>query len=312
MSGLFLIAHMPIYPATETLAAITAAIEADQGGTYRQWLGKVIPHMDDAYRGSDDGVRSHLGGSLIGGKCGKQLWYGFRWALKANFSARTLRLFNRGHLEEARFIALLLTIGAQVYQQDEEGKQFRISEFGGHFGGSLDGILTNVVGVDPAFGPILTEFKTHSDKSFTELVKKGVQEAKFEHYVQQQVYMKKRNLPLSLYLAVNKNNDDLYGELIPFDNAIAEQYLDRAGKIIFIQKTPKNISSSPGWFECKWCDYRGICHGKDLPLKNCRTCAFVSPEEDGTWKCNKHNATLTKEQQLAGCATYELNESFVK
>ena len=40
-----------------------------------------------------------------------------------------LRLFNRGHIEEARFIAMLLTIGMPVYQQDAEGKQFRI-----HFG----------------------------------------------------------------------------------------------------------------------------------------------------------------------------------
>ena len=39
-----------IIKATKTLKAIEESIAADQGAGYRQFLGKVIPHMGDAYR----------------------------------------------------------------------------------------------------------------------------------------------------------------------------------------------------------------------------------------------------------------------
>ena len=121
---------MSVMLAVKTLEAIDSALEKDQGGKYRQILGTVIPHMADAFRGADEGFRTHLGASLIGGECSRALWYGFRWATKPKFSGRILRLFNRGHLEEARFISLLLMIGCTVYQQDEKGNQFRISGAG--------------------------------------------------------------------------------------------------------------------------------------------------------------------------------------
>ena len=120
---------MTVMLALKTMAAIESAIEQDQGGKFRQFLGQIIPHMADAYRGVDEGFRSHLGASLIGGECSREIWYGFRWVKKPKFSGRILRLFNRGHLEEARFIAMLLTIGCQVWQQDGHGKQYRISVF---------------------------------------------------------------------------------------------------------------------------------------------------------------------------------------
>lgn len=54
----------------------------------------------------------------------------------------------------------------------ETGRQFRVEAHGGHFGGSLDAV---------ALGPLeapktwhVVEFKTHSAKSFAELVAKGV------------------------------------------------------------------------------------------------------------------------------------------
>ena len=48
-----------------------------------------------------------------------------------------------GHLEEGRFIALLLACGVEFYQHDENGEQFRV-KFAGHGGGSGDGIAIEV------------------------------------------------------------------------------------------------------------------------------------------------------------------------
>lgn len=300
--------------AIKTLAAIEAAIVADQGAKFRGFEGQVFPHMDDAYRSeAEDGFRAHLGASLLGGKCARALWYGFRWHTKANFGGRTLRLFNRGHLEEARFIAMLLTIGVQVYQQDVNGKQFRISDLGGHLGGSGDGVAIGVPDV-PDGQPCLLEFKTHGDSSFQKLKKEGMRSAKFEHYVQMNTYMRKMGIAVGLYMAVNKNDDELYAEIVPLESALADEMLDRGRKVIMMREPPAKLSNSPGWFDCKWCDHKPVCHLSHPPARNCRSCKHSYAYEDGTWRCNVPtqpdgsgaDRVLDKAAQLAGCDQYEV------
>lgn len=304
-----------IYTADKTVQAIDEAIQKDQGSAYRFWLGKVIPHMEDAYRsGEDDGFRSHMGGSLIGRECGRDIWYGFRWAVQSNFPGRILRLFNRGHLEEARFIAMLLSGGMQVFQQDADGHQYKISDCGGHFGGSTDGIVLGCPDV-PEGEQALGEFKTHNDKSFKKLQKEGMRKSKLEHYVQMQVYMNKMGLSYGLYLAVNKNDDSLYAEVIVYDPEVAEQFLDRGRTLIFFEGIPERISESPGWYQCGWCDHKQVCHHKAAPEVNCRTCRSSYPHEDGSWRCTHpskgpNELTLTKEMQLAGCDQYGVSDKF--
>lgn len=293
---------MAIYLATKTLAAIEANIAEDQGSRYRKWLGRVIPHMEDAYREDEFPFRSHMGASGIGDNCARKIWYGFHWVTKPHFGGRLLRLFNRGHLEEARFIAMLLAIGADVFQQDENGHQFRISDAGGHFGGSGDGIVVNIPDLDPGVSA-LCEFKTSAEAHFKKIVKSGVKEAKFEHYVQMQVYMRKMGIAIALYMVVNKNNDELHAELVPFDPIVADEFIDRGVNLVFATDAPKRISSSPGWYECKWCDHKPVCHLKNEPEHNCRTCDNGVPKPDGTWVCKVilPLIILNKEDQYKGC-----------
>lgn len=298
---------MTVYLASKTLALIEETIQNDQGASFRGWLGKVIGHMDDAYRTDEFPYRTHLGASGVGDECARKIWYGFHWTTRPKFGGRLLRLFNRGHLEEARFIAMLLMIGAEVFQQDENGKQFRISDAGGHFGGSGDGIVVNIPDLEPGV-PALCEFKTSGDKPFQKVKKEGVRAAKFEHYVQMQVYMRKMGIAVALYMVVNKNDDELYAELVPFNAEIADQFIDRGVKLVWMKHEPEKISNSPGWFACKWCDHRDVCHLKKAPDKNCRTCQHSEPQDDGTWKCKNFESdcygTRTKEQQLEACSDY--------
>lgn len=306
-----------VIKATRTMAAIEAAIEADQGAAYRQHLQRVLPHIGDAYRGHDDPFRSHLGASVIGGECGRAIWYGFRWTTVPHFKGRMLRLFNRGHLEEGRLIAALLTIGVQVYQQDENGKQFRISDCGGHFGGSGDGVGIGVPDVAPGTACLL-EFKTHNSKSYDKLSKEGVRAAKFEHFVQMQTYMRKMGLAVALYTAVNKDNDDIYMELVPLQSEVADQFIERAHKIIYMKTAPSKISNSPGWFACSWCDHKPVCHQGAQPAVNCRTCLHSEPRSDGKWYCTNPGEVekaamqgwdepieIDKALMLKGCDEYE-------
>lgn len=296
--------------ATKTLNAIERAISADQGAAFRENLGRVIPHMSDAYRGADNPFRSHLGASLLGKECGRALWYDFRWSTKPTFTGRTLRLFNRGHLEEARFIACLLTIGCTVYQQDENGKQYRISDAGGHLGGSGDGIAIGVPDLPPEL-PALLEFKTHNDASFKSLVKDGVRAAKFEHYVQMNCYMRKMGLSVALYMAVNKNNDELYGELVYLDAECADTFLQRGRTIIMTEEAPPKLHESPGWHGCRWCDHKPVCHLQMPPARTCRSCQHsVANPTDGKWWCHRpeegYSAQLSTDDQLRACEHYKV------
>ena len=292
--------------ATKTMAAIDAMLEADQGAKYRGWLQKVLPHLGDAYSQSQDPFRTHLGASGLGDECARKVWYGFRWATKPKFQGRILRLFNRGHLEEGRVIALLLAIGVTVYQQDEHGKQFRISFAEGHAGGSGDGVAVGIPDLTPGTACLL-EFKTHSDKYFTQMVKDGVRAAKFEHYVQMNLYMRKMGLAVGLYVAVNKNNDDIYMELVPLDVAIADKFLERGEKIVWLESAPNKLNESPGFFKCRMCDHRNVCHNNGSVDQNCRTCAYSEPRPDKIWFCKNPVApgVLDKEAQFKGCAHWE-------
>jgi hypothetical protein len=248
--------------------------------------------------------RSHLGASIIGRDCAREGWYTFRWAARTAHSARILRLFDRGHREEERFIKWLRDAGVHAVPFDPEtGKQIRIEDLDGHFGGSLDAELFDT----PDFPGIwiLGEFKTHNDKSFKELKKKGVRKAHPTHFTQAQIYMHKRGLPFCLYFSINKNDDDIYTEIIEYDAAVAEMFMNKAARIIAATEPPPRISDSPAWFQCQFCDFRGICHFGQKKEQNCRTCVHSRPVQDAQWKCMRYDYILTEAEQAKGCLSYE-------
>jgi hypothetical protein len=194
-------------------------------------------------------------------------------------------------------------IGCKVWQHDEKGNQFRITGADGHFGGSLDAVLRGCPDFDPNVA-ILGEFKTHGDKSFTKLVKEGVRSSKYEHFIQMQLYMDGYKLPAALYLAVNKNDDELYGEIIYYEKEQVDKYRQRAQLVVLATEAPPKVSDSPGWWKCRFCDFQKVCHYNEKPQMNCRTCQYSSPTGGGTWTCSLYKNVLTKSDQLKGCPDY--------
>jgi hypothetical protein len=253
---------------------------------------------------ADDGHRPHLGASQIGHRCERYLWLTFRWARKANFSGRMLRLFATGQLEEARIVADLRAIGVQVYDLDSDGKQWRVNDIGGHFGGSMDAAVIGLPEAPKTWH--VAEFKTHNRKSFEDLAKRRVQAAKPQHYAQMQVYMGLTHMDRAVYVAVNKDNDELYIERVEFDPAEFTRLTERAERVIGAAEPPLRISADPSWWECKMCDYAALCHGTALPEVNCRTCAHSTPETDGDarWTCARDKTDLPLHKQHAGCGQH--------
>lgn len=268
---------------------------------------KTLAHINRALESSQStGFRAHLGASVLGKKCARQIWYIFRWAKKARHSGRLLRLFDRGNREEAAIVKRLRQAGVHVEDIDPStGEQYHISDFHGHLGGSLDGKLFD----SPEFPGlwVLGEFKTHNERSFKEVTKEGVEKAKYEHFVQAQLYMRYQNLPAALYFAVNKNDDDMDIQVVEFDAAVAERFVARAHQIIYAPHPPERLpNASLGWYLCNFCDYKLICHSGEKKEKNCRTCRHSVPIEGFTWLCTKFNYPLTQTEQKRGCTEHSM------
>lgn len=270
--------------ATLTLAAIDAAIS----------------------KAAEDGLRPHLGASLIGRSCDRALWYGWRWASKAAHEPRVLRLFKRGQDEEPRFGDLLRAAGITVHLVNPAtGKQFSFSGIGGHFGGSMDGACVGLPDAPKAWHCL--EFKTHAAKSFNDLTAKGVQASKPDHYAQMQCYMAWAGLERALYCAVCKDDDRLHLERIDVDRQLVEKLFAKAQRIISSPTPPDGISTDPAWFGCKFCDHHAVCHGTTAPLPTCRSCSHATPEMDGAgaWTCARHSGkVLSTADQKSGCQAH--------
>lgn len=271
----------------------------------------LVEAVDASHEANQGGQRLHLGASLIGRDCSRFLWYSFRWAKPEKFSGRMLRLFRRGHEEEARIVADLRRIGMEVHTVDPTtGKQFTWSALAGHAGGSQDGAAKRVPN-RPAHDWYLLEFKTFSTKAFDALVKGGLLATKPEHYTQMQLYMLWSGLRKAIYVALNKDNEELHVVEVEFDEQHAREQMDKAERVIFSDEPLPKINSDPSFFKCTFCSAKGLCHGTEMPAVNCRTCAHATPtrrgSKDGVWDCELHKKELTPGEQRIGCEHHVYN-----
>lgn len=254
----------------------------------------------------EEDPRTHLGASIIGHDCQAYAWNTFRWLKFEQFTGRLLRLFNRGHEEEKRFIRWLVGIGFEVRDIDPtNNKQFRISGAKGHFGGSLDAMMMPPAryGIDEPLA-WLGEFKTHNDNSFKKLLKDGVQKSKPMHFRQCCSYGRAYGFKYALYCAVNKNTDELYFEIVVLDYRQADDLFRKAEGIIFSQTRPPKIAQTDTYFDCKFCDFAGLCHRGEVPTKNCRSCRNAFPIDDAQWFCQVYGSVIPSDVIPNGCESW--------
>lgn len=270
---------------------------------------KVVDAIYSYYKetGEKEPLRKYLGASQIGHPCDRYLWYSFRHCCKSNFDGRMYRLFATGDIEEMRFTADLQAIGCKVYTHDENGNQFAISDFGGHFSGHLDGAAIGIPEAPKTWH--VMEYKTHNSKSFEKLKKDGVSGSKPQHYAQCQVYMHKTGMTRTLYLGRNKDTDELYSERIRYDKEQAELLMQRAKLIITSTTPPERPFPNQDFYQCEWCDAKAICWGIQeerkyqalkVPFLSCRQCCHATPQLDGNqeawWRCEKKNCNIIEEE----------------
>jgi hypothetical protein len=248
-------------------------------------------------------LRTHLGASIIGHDCSRYIWYNFRWAKRYKIEARQARILNFGKLAEKIILRDLINAGYKVYIHPEDRKnQFRVVDCYGHFGGSLDGLLTTEEDI------YVIECKTSKDAYFNQLKKHGLKAYNRQHWVQGNIYAYLFGADGFVYISYNKNTSEYYIKRYKTNKKIAEYYIDRAFDIIYTQEAPMKINLDPTFYKCRMCPYCEVCHEEKAPRKSCRTCEFSRPmkimdgrekfiqsnslhmgkyESTGTWNCIK-------------------------
>jgi hypothetical protein len=262
--------------------------------------------IDAAHEAREDKPRPHMGASILGHACDRWIWLQFRMAVRQQFPGRILRLFRRGHAEEASIISDLKMIGVEF-----SGQQARV-KFGSHVSGSADAIIEAGVPEAPTKRHV-AEFKTHNKKSFDALEKEGVQKSKPEHWAQMQIYMAGLDIDRALYVAVCKDDDRLYTERVRFDKTAADKLIERGKRIALADNIPPPLSNDPTWYQCRFCPAHDFCHKSKLSKEiNCRTCAHSTAKDDSTWRCERWEADgIPFEHQLKGCDSHALHPDLV-
>ncbi len=258
-----LMATLPDTP-TPTRDAIYAAYEADR----------------------DDGFRAHLGASLIGKSCARALWYDFRWATRAGSRAASCGCSRPGSWRRRASCAISAASAPPCSRS--------IPRPGGSGASRPMAAISAArstrwrIGLSRRRRPgTCVEFKTHSAKSFRELVAKGVADAKPQHWAQMQVYMHLTGITRALYVAVCKDTDALHIERVRADADAAERLLAKAARVIHAARPPARISDDPAWWRVPV--LRPPCA---LPRRRRRRSpaapACTRPPVDGGWHCARH------------------------
>jgi hypothetical protein len=252
--------------------------------------------------------------SGVAKECDRAIWYAFRWAAPPEEpEGRRERRFRTGHQYEAWLLEDLRAIGCEVHEIDETtGKQFSVELAGGHLRGKLDGAALGVPEAPKTWHVV--ECKSHNDRSFKELLKKGLRDGKPDHFAQIQLYMHGTGMTRGLYLAANKNDDAIHVERVDYDPVYCLALVARVERLVEANRVPARAHEDPASkaaFACAWCRAKAICHEGQFARANCRTCLHSSPNAGPAWRCAKWDRPLSYAEMQAGCPAHRFTPDLV-
>lgn len=208
--------------------------------------------------------RDYLGASRLGEPCARRLAYEITHAAPDEGSAvdaAMLRVFEAGHRFEALSIDWLRAAGFDLRTQRRDGGQFGFAAAGGRLRGHIDGVIVD----GPDIGlrwPAIWEHKAVGAKSWNEIVKRGLRAAKPLYFAQVQIYMAYMEGGVTLFTALNKDNQALWHEAVLFDAGEAQALSDKAVDIlraVNAGELPPRIAAASDFYLCRSCPYAQRC-----------------------------------------------------
>ncbi len=216
--------------------------------------------------------RDYLGASRLGVSCNRALQFEYTDTPKdedQNFTGRTLKIFQAGHVFEELMIKWLRQAGIDLITNKPNGDQFGFTVADGKVKGHIDGIIINAPTELNFKFPMLFECKSLNNKSWKEVEKKGLAVSKPIYAAQiaiYQAYMENEIEGIcknpALFTAINKDSAEIHFELIPFDQELAQKMSDKAVMILRATEAHEllpRIANDSSYFECKFCPWQKRC-----------------------------------------------------
>jgi len=272
----------------------------------------TVQAMDDAIAAQHaaEPPRGHLGMSAIGGPCDRLIWLKFRWSLPDTPAPRILRVFKVGNLLETAMIEWLKTVpGVELHTAGQDGKQINFKLFGGHFAGSLDGVIRGIPEAPKTWH--VWECKTANTKRFADLCKVGIKEWAPEYWAQVQCYMGSIGMDRALFTVINKDDSAIYTERVNYEPMAWDALQARASRVLESYQPPPGAWKSPDDWQSKMKvneGARGVYFGRELPSPNCRNCRHSAPVlngDDAAWGCRQRGELIDYARQITGCEFHE-------
>lgn len=222
--------------------------------------------IDNAPR-REEKRRAYVGASAIGSPCERKIQYEFMQTPHDEgwrFSARTLRIFQRGHVFESMAATWLVDAGFRLTQTGRDGKPLGFKVANGAFAGHVDRVCTGGPLTELAY-PFVVEFKALGQKSWKAIESRGLAKAKPEYADQVSLYQGYMDLTNpALFFAVNADTMEVLLEFVPFDAARAQAASDRAVAIIQDSRAGAmrpRCTDTPDFYACSDCPFKARCWG---------------------------------------------------
>lgn len=241
-------------------------IDMNPAGMIRTDAVKEIHAAVDGAMRQDDKRRRYVGASSIGSPCERKIQHEFMGDAHDEgwrFSARTLRIFQRGHVFESMSAVWLADAGFRLTQTGRNGQPLGFKVADGSFAGHVDRVITGGP-ADIAY-PLVWEHKALGSKSWKAVESRGLAKSKPEYADQIALYQAYMDLTNpALFMAVNCDTMEIYLELVPFDKARAQSASDRAVAIIMDSRAGAlrpRCTDDPTFYACTDCPFKGRCWG---------------------------------------------------
>jgi hypothetical protein len=221
--------------------------------------------LDASYKALKDAEpqREYLGASMMGKDCARAVAYQYHQTPKdpdKGFSGQLYRIFDMGHDGETRMAQYLRIGGFDLWEKAKDGKQFGYCVAEGKMQGHIDGVIVSGPDVGCAW-PALWENKALNNDGFNKCKAKGIEATKPLYFAQVQIYMAYMRLERCLFTCINRDNGEVFAEVIELNPAKAQAISDRGVKVIRSAKPEEftRISRDPTDYRCKFCDYAMTC-----------------------------------------------------
>ena len=205
----------------------------------------------------------------MGHPCERHCWYYYHMPeLRKPLDDVGHLAVNSGHRSEDVMAAYLRMVpGVELVTEQEGGKQIGFVDLGGEFKGHIDGIIRGLIQAPKTVH--VWEHKDANQKKYNEFLKAKEKHGEKQalknwngiYYAQAQIYMHYMDIKrhyCTVSLAGLRDFDSCRTE---YDKGYAEMLVDKAKRVIESPEPLARISEKPDFWQCRWCDFEGECHG---------------------------------------------------